>query len=146
MRKRINLGGRDSSAHTNFDGTGASNRLVSPGRNSAFPLTNPAINRQLQYLPPPPPGLNQFGQTIDSSNQENLNNNKSMADYNAFAWKPENTSPIVVSGANRSPSPPQYPGTTASAMRRNSNFAGPTFSELMRRYLYHYFIIFIIII
>ena len=63
LRKRINTGGHSASGlHNNFDGTGASNRLNIPNRSSNLPLSNPAINRQLQYMPPPPPGMNQFGQ------------------------------------------------------------------------------------
>lgn len=110
----------------NFDGTGASNRLAIPGRQSSQPLTNPAINRQLQYLPPPPPGMNQFGQS-PGENQENFFRNGS-PDPRMGA---SNSSP----SKNRDHHDPNnpYPGTTTSTLRRNSNFAGPTFSELMRR-------------
>lgn len=108
----------------NFDGTGSSNRLAIPGRQSSQPLTNPAINRQLQYLPPPPPGTNQFGQSF-GDNQENIPRNGSPG------WQTQNRSPSPTKQSEDPNNP--YPGTTTTTLRRNSNFAGPTFSELMRR-------------
>ena len=129
LRKRVNTGGQaGASPMNNFDGTGASNRLAIPGRSSSTPLSNPAINRQLQYMPPPPLGMNQFGQPA-GDNQENSaprNVSPGSVDYNATAWQ-QGRSPSPTKGEN------MFPGTTTTSLRRNSNFAGPTFSELMRR-------------
>ena len=119
----------------NFDGTGSSNRLNIPGRNSQLPLTNPSINRQLQYLPPPPPGMNQFGQ-FTGENQENTVPRNGSPGYNPGFLSSGGSADS--GGPGRSPSPVKdpndpFPGTTKTTLRRNSNFAGPTFSELMRR-------------
>lgn len=143
LRKRVNTGGGGggvANAANNFDGTGASNRLAIPGRNSARPLTDPAINRQLQYLPPPPVGLNQFGLSPGDNQENQYPRNVSPpamgGSYSSIDSSWQHTAGTV--GSNGSPSPPKdtskmFPGTTKSTLRRNSNFAGPTFSELMRR-------------
>lgn len=119
LRKRINQGGVSHiNASNNFDGTGSSNRLAIPSRSSAFPLSNPAINRQLQYLPPPP------GSSPNYSYNENdcANNLNTSPQYQGSSSAESYDQPEE-----------QFPGTTKSTLRRNSKFAGPTFSELMRR-------------